>query len=93
MADAQTESVAITDVFIEAVLEEPVAWEVANLSLTVRDIVEIARWLAPVAERLAIQAPLSLRVHNHPPYHPDCPERLVAGPLRGACLNDDGSAR
>lgn len=31
--------------------------------------------------------------HNHPPFRPSCPERSVAGQVRGECLNDDGSDR
>lgn len=30
-----------------------------------------------------------MAVHNHPPYRPVCPERLLPdGTLRGACLDD-----
>ena len=37
--------------------------------------------------------PASTAVHNHRPWRPMCPERLVGDQLRGACLNDDGSDR
>jgi hypothetical protein len=43
--------------------------------------------------RLAAVSPTpSSNVHNHPPHRPNCNERRVNGQLRGACLNDDGTA-
>lgn len=50
--------------FIDAVLEEPVRWEIANLTLTVGDVVQIARWLAPVARRFAATG--GGEAHQHP---------------------------
>lgn len=56
------------------------------------------RWLAVSSARdlpseHRDERPSMLRVHNHPPYRPECNERRVDGHLRGACLNDDGSDR
>lgn len=34
-----------------------------------------------------------MSVHNHAPWRPICNERDVDSQLRGACLDDDGTAR
>lgn len=54
---ATTGAGELAEAFVEAALEEEVSWEVANLNLTVGDIVTVAKWLAPVAAALAAAAP------------------------------------
>lgn len=54
-----------------------------------RDDVSSDEWADAVLLAELIR-PQGQRVHNHPPYRPNCNERIVNGKLRGACLEDDG---
>jgi hypothetical protein len=62
---------------------------VLDLTLDPPRLVPASVFRAPTVES---DGPVS-RVHNHPPYDPNCNERRVGERLRGACLNDDGTDR